>query len=613
VSTRQLMSSSIEQQLEEVKAAIGKVEEKILKVEKEIEKVEKEIEEAGRNAVQAVDDKLFYLWRDRENKLRDEKSKLLDREDKLLDRQGELEKQRGQLRGQDQQLAQQFEKLSTRFAAIEKQTLHTTDESIDATNSSNGYEFLGNSVWEPFTVANQPASWESILDGRSEESQRICNELTNCLPELTHDGENKGIWTEGELQRWSKNHLCTRDWSSRSLHDTHNQSSTAIVGRHCQPDLILADQSIGLTESGTYCLVELKEASSTLPPTAVGQGLFAAQAALRKTQLRSFIFVLVTTLRKSRLIKCELDRSSNMRHLQRVKIVQYANMETVQDSLHCWVSLMLSSDQVLGAPLKHICTYPVLRVLGSGRTSTVYEVRSRAPAAEGTMFAKLFASAQSRDEEWTALQLLDAEEVLPFRDLGKADDASSLKYAIIGRPVFREVTLDTLEHKDWAHLVDSLQRLHEAGYVHRDVRPANFLLRDDTASSDQSSIRLIDYGYAVKAGTTIPFAGTLTYASCALQTQLESGQEMTTPAAADDLESLVKCRCRSLLNPQWRKAEQRAKALAGALNLEDLQQHACWAKAVWSDIMESFSNIVRIQELLNAARACDYVGLKTFM
>lgn len=433
----------------------------------------------------------------------------------------------------------------------------------------------------------------------------------HCLSELSHVGENKGAWTEGELQKWSQTHLCSRHWSSRRLHDTHRMTLPTIVGWDCAPDLILADESIGLTEVGTCCLVELKEASSNLPPTAIGQGLFAAQAALRKTQLRSFIFVLVTTLCKSRLIMCELDRNSNRRHLQRVKVVKYANMETVQDSLHCWVSLMLSSDQVLGAPVKHFCNYPVVRVLGSGRTSTVYEVRS--PATEGTMFAKRFFSVDTRDAEWETLQQLHAQGVLPFTKLDRVDGASRLEHAIIGRPVFREVTLDSLDRKDWAHLVDLLQALHAAGYVHRDVRPANFLLRDDTASNKQSTIRLIDYGYAVPAGRPTLFAGTIAYASCALLTQLESGRETTEPAAADDLESLVKCRCRSVLNTHWRKAEERVIALQGRLNRDDLQQHARWAKAVWSNIMESFSNIVRIRDLLDSAAACDYDGLKRYL
>jgi len=82
-----------------------------------------------------------------------------------------------------------------------------------------------------------------------------------------------------------------------------------------------------------------------------------------------------------------------------------------------------------------------------------------------------------------------------------------------------------------------LKDLHAAGWVHRDVRRDNFLLRDD-----KGEIHVIDFGYATRTESSVSFAGTITYASDRVLNLLSNDNVAQFQFnAADDLESCVKC------------------------------------------------------------------------
>ena len=75
-----------------------------------------------------------------------------------------------------------------------------------------------------------------------------------------------------------------------------------------------------------------------------------------------------------------------------------------------------------------------------------------------------------------------------------------------------------------------LQDVHKKGYVHGDVKPQNLIVGTDGA-------RLIDFGVAVKKGTSHSFRGTLAYASIA-SIRSRSQKKAYTYTERDDLESL---------------------------------------------------------------------------
>lgn len=93
--------------------------------------------------------------------------------------------------------------------------------------------------------------------------------------------------------------------------------------------------------------------------------------------------------------------------------------------------------------------------------------------------------------------------------------------------------------------LDSLKEIHEIGYIHRDVKPANFAI-GSLGTPKQRLLHVLDFGiarqYLVKDGEEgrmrlrkprriVPFRGTLRYCSVAAQDRKEQGRH-------DDLWSL---------------------------------------------------------------------------
>jgi serine/threonine protein kinase len=80
------------------------------------------------------------------------------------------------------------------------------------------------------------------------------------------------------------------------------------------------------------------------------------------------------------------------------------------------------------------------------------------------------------------------------------------------------------------HVLRALRSIHQAGFVHRDVKPSNLVWCDPPYNG--ARIVLIDFGVAEQVGSTVGFAGTRLFASVpALQNE--------PPAPSDDLESLL--------------------------------------------------------------------------
>lgn len=89
-----------------------------------------------------------------------------------------------------------------------------------------------------------------------------------------------------------------------------------------------------------------------------------------------------------------------------------------------------------------------------------------------------------------------------------------------------------LKTEHFSGLLADLCAIHEAGLVHRDIRPSNILIMDDDA-------KLIDFGYATAPTISKELLGTLKTASQAVLAAAIQGHEISY-RPEDDLESLLK-------------------------------------------------------------------------
>ena len=193
----------------------------------------------------------------------------------------------------------------------------------------------------------------------------------------------------------------------------------------------------------------------------------------------------------------------------------------------------------------------VQRSLGHGSFGAVYEVadadgRTLAMKVEGP--TRRFSQLEYEGRVYDALRGL---RCVP-RVHGTLQDTDGVRYLImdcLGRDL--QAVMDRapsrklpLEHAlvVAVRVLDRLRDVHAAGFVHRDVKPQNFLLHDRPEGTG-SDVWIVDFGLAKRyrdaAGTHVPFrddkpglTGTPRFASTFAQAGCET-------ARRDDLESLL--------------------------------------------------------------------------
>jgi serine/threonine-protein kinase PpkA len=141
--------------------------------------------------------------------------------------------------------------------------------------------------------------------------------------------------------------------------------------------------------------------------------------------------------------------------------------------------------------------YRVLREIGTGRRSSAWLARELAGDREVVLKVQP-ASASTLHREWSVAAQVAGRHVLQVHGHGRAGgwDYLVMEHASGGDLAGRmRAGLAAAEALDLlAQCARGLAALHRAGLVHRDVKPANFLLRAD------GSVVLADFGLAVPAG-----------------------------------------------------------------------------------------------------------------
>ncbi|RIK79402.1 MAG: serine/threonine protein kinase [Planctomycetota bacterium] len=164
------------------------------------------------------------------------------------------------------------------------------------------------------------------------------------------------------------------------------------------------------------------------------------------------------------------------------------------------------------------------------RAGALFEIWAVRPVAETTAYAMKWLPPGSRYNRSTANQLkhefevgktLEHPSIIKTYDFGNGKDGAYLVMELFKTPNLKQQLQGDLSHLHWRldkillECAEALEHLHQKGWVHRDIKPDNFLV------NEENHIRLIDFNLTRKIksgigklfGGRMPIQGTYSYMS----------------------------------------------------------------------------------------------------
>mmetsp|Transcript_12 Transcript_12/g.20 ORF Transcript_12/g.20 Transcript_12/m.20 type:complete len:607 (-) Transcript_12:283-2103(-) len=220
----------------------------------------------------------------------------------------------------------------------------------------------------------------------------------------------------------------------------------------------------------------------------------------------------------------------------------------------------------------------VVRKLGEGQFAEVYEVKDQLLRDVDTRYAVKIEKrkdVKSVRQEYKVLRKLEesCDKVAGTVDCGALDDRFYIVMQLLGANLVeaRKGAGGRLSpgavRLVASSMLEALQAVHAAGYVHRDVKPANFAVYPPNAGLLDGTWKIIDFGLARRflddSGEVLParqdaaFRGSTTYASVHAHMDMDLGRR-------DDLWSWLYCVVELLEGTLPWRADAAAAAAASA-------------------------------------------------
>jgi len=172
----------------------------------------------------------------------------------------------------------------------------------------------------------------------------------------------------------------------------------------------------------------------------------------------------------------------------------------------------VSEDPMLGRVLND--RFEIVSLVGRGGMASVYQARDT--MLDRLVAIKIFAVDTSEDRarlgsEVRLLSGLNHPNLVTVHDahlaLGPDDGPSFLVMEFVGGTTLREAISTSVISGDLIVAVasgigEALHVVHEAGIVHRDVKPANILIETDVPTASSVRAKLADFGIAHSLGST---------------------------------------------------------------------------------------------------------------
>ena len=327
----------------------------------------------------------------------------------------------------------------------------------------------------------------------------------------------------------------------------------------------------------------------------IGHATSFGEKLLQLQPRRPFVYAILTDCHVFTLIL--ITRSGNNNH--NYKRTPLAKLESDNAPAVGWkqfVTLLSQNLETLGwvpSTLRYEDKeIKLVRSIGTGRTSVVYEgmYDNDKVAVKMLKDAKFIGQFQWEVFIMEKLADLNSRNLLSMEMYHLDTNDDGPKFIVLS-PLCKR--FKTWKKDDISSIIDTLRKVHELGFIHRDFRKWN-LLRDQ-----DENIRIVDWGFAVEVNQSALFAGSLETLPNEVLQDIVDGKKIKYTKEIE-LISMVRSIYLMVFRPHLERIP---------FGNDDIKK---WAK-VYKEFWKGHAQSLLWSKILETAKQADYDGLKSLL